>query len=304
MVFQIPVDKPLHARFDRCLRVKSHVLHQFAHIGEGGGNISGLHGQEVLLSLFSQGPLDEFDQIKQLDRLMVSEIVNLVRGAIFSGGGCGRFLLDPEYPFDHVVDVGEITLHLAVVVNVDRTARQDGLRELEEGHVRPSPRSVNREKTKSRAGNLVQVAVGVGHQFVGSLGGGIQADRMVNRIGHGKRCFLVSAVDGTGRGIHEVPYRLVPAALQNIGKTQQVAVDVGVGVVQGVPDTRLRCQVDDSTALQALKDFLHRSPFGDVHPVEMEATVIPQLSQAVFFESHGVVVIEVIDSNDFVVSLQ
>ena len=70
MVFQIPVHKPLHARLDRCLRAKSNVLHQITHIGEGDGNISRLHGQEVLLSLLPQGPLEEFDQIKTNDVIL------------------------------------------------------------------------------------------------------------------------------------------------------------------------------------------------------------------------------------------
>src|SRR5690606_40543961 len=61
----------------------------------------------------------------------------------------------------------------------DLLSRADGAGELDRRHVRSPPGPVDGEEAQAGAGNAEQVAVGVGHQLVGLLGGG---DRKSTRL--------------------------------------------------------------------------------------------------------------------------
>jgi hypothetical protein len=49
---------------------------------------------------------------------------------------------------------------------------------------------------------------------------------------HGKGHVGIGAVNGTAGGINQVFYIVVTAAFQDIGKPDDVAVDIGVGIFQ------------------------------------------------------------------------
>ena len=75
------------------------------------------------------------------------------------------------------------------------------------------------------------MVVGLGHQFVGLIGGRIEAHRVVERVLLSKRHLAVAAVDRAVRGIHEVVHTLVPAALEHVAKAIEVGLDLGRGVL-------------------------------------------------------------------------
>ena len=68
-----------------------------------------------------------------------------------AGSGAGNLLHDPHDAFDDVVDVGEVPLHASVVEDLDGVALQNGPREQEQRHVRPSPGTVHGEEPQPRA---------------------------------------------------------------------------------------------------------------------------------------------------------
>ena len=72
-----------------------------------------------------------------------------------------------HHAFDDIVYIGEVALMHAEVENVDRFAFEDIFGEHEKRHVRPAPRPINRKKTETSGGQREQMAVGVGHQFIG-----------------------------------------------------------------------------------------------------------------------------------------
>jgi hypothetical protein len=65
--------------------------------------------------------------------------------------------------------MGEIPAELALVVDVDGLALEDGAHELEQRHVGATPGTVDGEEAQARGGQAVEVGVGVGHQLVGLL---------------------------------------------------------------------------------------------------------------------------------------
>src|SRR5690242_19647581 len=118
----------------------------------------------------------------QLNRRTAAYVVDPER-SIAGGGvrrgaapvliGRRRQLHDADQALDDVVDIGEVSLHAAVVEDVDRLACEYGLGEDEQGHVRSAPWSVDREEPQTSRGQPEKMAVGMGHQFVGLLAGGI-----------------------------------------------------------------------------------------------------------------------------------
>ncbi|KAF5276624.1 hypothetical protein FQA39_LY18562 [Lamprigera yunnana] len=87
--------------------------------------------------------------------------------AAIGRGGLGQHA---QHAFGDVVDIGEVAHHLAVAVHVNRLARQHGLGELEQRHIRPAPRPIDGKKAQPGGGQLVEVRIGVRHQLVGFLG--------------------------------------------------------------------------------------------------------------------------------------
>ena len=130
-----------------------------------------------------------------------------------------------------------------MVEHLDRFTRKDRPGEQHRGHVRPSPRPIHREEAQTGGRQPVQVAVGVGHQLIGFLAGGIQAHRVVDRLALVKGQVAVAAIHRTAGGIHQVTNVVVTAAFQDVAKPHQIALDVGRRVLQRVTHPCLGSQI-------------------------------------------------------------
>ena len=98
------------------------------------------------------------------------------------------------------------------------------------------------------------MAIGVSHQLVGFFfAGGIQAERMVDVLVNRERHGGVGAIDTGTAGIHQVFDTAVAAAFQNMCKANDVAVDVGQWVVNGITYTRLGCEIHYSIWFMSFK---------------------------------------------------
>src|SRR3546814_15852411 len=61
----------------------------------------------------------------------------------------GRVIERQDDAVDDIVDEGEITKHVAVIIDVDRPALENRLGEFPDRHVGPPPRAINREEAKA-----------------------------------------------------------------------------------------------------------------------------------------------------------
>ncbi|MNJ59862.1 hypothetical protein D3C77_555650 [compost metagenome] len=152
--------------------------------------------------------------------------------AVPLGVGLRRLVQQAHQAFDDVVDIGEIALVLAMVEQLQRRSRDNGLGEADGRHIRPAPGTVHGEEAQPRAGNAEQMAVGMGHQFVGFLGRGIQRQRVVDVVAHRVRGVLVGAVHRTGGGIQQMLHRVGPATFENIQEGVDIAAGIGARVAQ------------------------------------------------------------------------
>ena len=70
----------------------------------------------------------------------------------------------------------------------------------------------------------------------------------------------------------------MPAGFQDIEKAGDVAVEVGVGVFQGVTHTRLGRQIDHHIELFALKQCVNALPIGQLLLLECEPRLAAKLT--------------------------
>ena len=99
-------------------------------------------------------------------------------------------------------------------------------------------------------------------QLVAFFCGCVQGDRVVHLVLNAEGYFFVTAVHGTGRSVHQVfysgavPVVAVAAGFQNIVKTDDVAFNVSIRVVDGVPYPCLGRQVYNDGRLVFGKNFI------------------------------------------------
>lgn len=113
-------------------------------------------------------------------------------------------------------------MHFAPVEDLYGLVAENGRGEEVQGHVWTSPRAVDSEEPQACRGDGIEGAVGVGQKLVAAFGGGIEADRVigsaVRRIG--KRC--VQAIDRGRRRVDEMLHRMLPAAFEDVGESDEV----------------------------------------------------------------------------------
>src|SRR5678809_912807 len=70
----------------------------------------------------------------------------------------GWMVEGPDHPFDDVIDIGKVSPHLSVVVDLDRLSFQNRFCENEERHVGPPPGPIDRKKPQTSAGDSIAVS--------------------------------------------------------------------------------------------------------------------------------------------------
>ena len=129
--------------------------------------------------------LKDIDKFKQVFRVIVAYVIDLVwwnRQTAFTGFFLRSVLHYADYAFNDIVNIGEITLAVTIVEDLYLLAFDQLIREAEISHVRASGRSLNSEEAKACRWDIVQLAVGMCHQFVTFLSGGIEAHRIIHLV--------------------------------------------------------------------------------------------------------------------------
>ena len=148
------------------------------------------------------------------------------------------------------------------------------------------------------------MAVGVRHQFVGFFARGIQAERMVHIVVHRERHGGVSAINARAAGIHKVFNTMMAATFKNMGKTHDIAVDIGEWVVKRVAHTCLGRQVNHALGFVTGEGRLHRLTVGKVDAQMGIVWMCRVAGQARLFKRGIVVVVVVIYTNYCIATFQ
>ena len=166
--------------------------------------------------------------------------------------------------FDDVVDIGEVAAAVAVVVDLDGLAGEQLVGEAKVGHVGATGGTVDGEETQTRRWDVVELAVAVGEELVALFGSGIKAHGIVHSVVGAEGHFLVAAVDGARRSVDQVLQRIVATGLEDVVETNDVALDIGVGVLYRIADTCLGGEVDHYLGLELAEDLVDGGLVSDV----------------------------------------
>ncbi len=193
---------------------------------------------------------------------------------------------------------------LTVVKYPDGFTGEDGLSEFEQRHVRPTPGAVDGEKANTGGRQAIEMAVCMSHQFVGLFAGGVKAQRVVDVLVNGKRHGGVGAIDAGTTGVNQMLDAVVAAAFKDVGEADDVAVDVGERVLDGVAHTGLGGEVDDALGLVSGKGRFDSAAIGEVDAQMGIAGVLGVAGQPRFLDNRIVVVVVVVDADDCIAALK
>jgi len=269
-------------------------------------HVARLHGLQVELRLATERAFQRTDEVHQLHGAAAADVVE-VGGNI----ACGSLVQQAYDALHDVVNVGEVAGHVAAVEDPDGPAGQNRLGEEHRRHVGAPPGAVDREEAQSRGGYAVEPGVDLCDEFVGALGGRIERHGLVYGIRFGKRHFGVAAVDRARGSVDQMPYGMAAATLQQVDETHQIAVDIGIGILQRIAHAGLGGQIDDDVELFGIEKPGHSFAVLEVHPAEPQlrkrrapAFVAggpagdSQIGQTGEFEPHVIIIVERIDSDD------
>jgi len=92
----------------------------------------------------------------------------------------------------------------------------------------------------------------------------------------------------------------VPASFEDVEKADDVAVDVHVGILEGVAHARLSRKVNDALRPFAREEIRYPASVGDIELYEPESGVRREPREARLLQGNVVVVVEIIEAENVV----
>ena len=117
--------------------------------------------------------------------------------------------------------------------------------------------AIDGEEPQASGRDVVEFAVAMGEEFVALLGSGVEAYGVVHAVVHAEGHLLVAAIDAATAGIDQMLHRMVPAGLKDVVKTKDVALNVGIGVLDAVAYTRLGGEIDHDVEMVFVKKAIN-----------------------------------------------
>lgn len=319
VVALIPLGEGPQAVLERRRGLVAQIALERRGVRIGDGHVAGLHGHELLVglevvagreyALLHQHALQRVDEVEKVLGVRVADVVDAVRGErqpVLSHLHLGGGVHDAPDALDDVIDVGEVAAAVAHVEDFDGVPAAQLLSEAEVGHVGPAHGAVNSEEAQPGRGDGVELGVGGGHELVGLLGGRVERHRRVDAVLLGERHLLVATVDRAGAGVDEVLDRVVTAGLEHVEEADEVTLEVGARVLDGVADARLGGEVHHDVEAVLGEQALDEGGVAQVAAHEGEAAVgvgLGQHAQARVLDAGVVVAVEVVETDDNVIGL-
>ena len=125
------------------------------------------------------------DKVKQILRIIVANVIYLIRRngqTVFSRLLFRSVLHHTHHTLHNIVYISEVALAVTVVEYLDGLAIHQFISESEVSHVRTSGRAIDRKEAESGTGNVIEFTVGMRHELVAFLRGGIKRHGIVHLI--------------------------------------------------------------------------------------------------------------------------
>ena len=167
--------------------------------------------------------------------------------------------------------------------------------------------AIHRKKAQTSRRQAIEMAVGVGHQFIGLLAGGIEAHRVIHRLELVEGHIAVAAINRTTGGIHQILHAVMTAALEDVAKALQVALDVGRKIFKRVTHTSLDRQIRHLQGPFGREQRLYRLTFFQGDLLKMLGTGRCHgldLLEARLLEAGVAIGVDVVDADHLITELQ
>ena len=208
VVFAIPLSKFSQALSQTGIGLEAEVVFEGRRVGVGHGHIAGLHGHEFLVGIevvvlgqdagTHQLFLQDGHEVEKVFGRIVADVIYLVRWdgqSVLAVPLLGSVLHDAHHSLHNVVDIGEVALAVAIVENLDGVAFHQLVGEAEVSHVGTTYGAIDGEEAEAGRGDVVELRVGMGHQLVALLRGGVEAHGVVHLVVCRIRHLLVATID-------------------------------------------------------------------------------------------------------------
>ena len=204
----IPLCKYPQAFSQAGIGLEAEVLFQGIRVGISHGHVAGLHGHEFLVGLevvvlgqdagTDQFFLQDGHEVEEVLGRVVADVIYLVRWngqSVLAIMLLGGVLHDAHHSLHDVVDIGEVALAVAIIENLDGFAFHELIGEAEVSHVGTTSGAIDGEEAEAGRGDVVELAISMGHKLVALLRGGVEAYRVVYLVVCRIRHFLVATID-------------------------------------------------------------------------------------------------------------
>jgi hypothetical protein len=173
-------------------------------------------------------------------------------------------LHDAHNALDDVIDKGEIALALAVVEYLDGLALTQFVGEAEVRHIRASGRTVNGEEAETGRWYVVELRIGMRHEFVALLSSGIEGNGVVNLVIGRVRHLLVAAIDRGRRGIDEMLNLVIATSLEDVVETYEIRLNVSPWISDRIAHASLSGEVNHHGRFVVGEQFVYQRFIGDI----------------------------------------
>lgn len=142
--------------------------------------------------------LKDGHEVEKVLGRVVADVVHLVRGdgeSILAVLLLRGVLHDAHHSLHDVVNIGEVALAVAIVEYLDGLAFHQLVGEAEVSHIGTAGGAIDGEEAQAGRGDVVELRIGMGHQLVALLRGGVEAYGVVYLVVCRIRHLLVAAID-------------------------------------------------------------------------------------------------------------
>ena len=142
--------------------------------------------------------LKDGHEVEEVFGGVVAYVVHLVRWdgqSVLAVPLLRGVLHDAHHSLHDVVDIGEVALAVAIIEYLDGFAFHQFVGEAKICHVWTAGGAIDGEEAQTGRGDVVELRVGMSHQLVALLGGGVEAHGVVHLVVCRIRHFLVTAID-------------------------------------------------------------------------------------------------------------
>ena len=147
------------------------------------------------------------------------------------------------------------------------------------------------------------MALGVGHQLIAFFAGCIETEGVIHILVNRKRHGGIGTINAGAAGIDQMLHTMMTAALEDMGKANNVAVDVSKWVVDGVTHASLGRQIDHPLWLVCGETVFNGLAISQVNSQMRVIGMAIKTRQTGLFDGRVVIVVVVVNTNDNVAAL-